>query len=178
MPPPTPPTEACSPHADDALSCPDCGYNLTGICTEAQPIGRCPECGRGFRRERLKQFHQTRRTPSGASLVVSLVCFPLVLASMPVCFGCVGIVPNSTSSYFHTPIELVRTPAIIVPIFGAALFAGLIATQALPPLPAKATAIRRDRHRGQVMKYWLIFFVVEVLLAAAYLFVGCGVFVL
>lgn len=42
---------------EDRLTCPGCGYDLTGT-----PLGVCPECGRGFTEQDLARAAVARRT--------------------------------------------------------------------------------------------------------------------
>jgi|WetSurMetagenome_2_1015567.scaffolds.fasta_scaffold654867_1 hypothetical protein len=59
-----------------AMTCPECGYSLTGL-----PTKRCPECGNHFDPARvydLRKLERSRRIDNGVTLAI-VVCSALVL---------------------------------------------------------------------------------------------------
>lgn len=61
----------------DTLVCPDCRYNLTGLCTEETPKGNCPECGKPFSRDHLVALATAPAPPLGRA-VGGLFLWPAV----------------------------------------------------------------------------------------------------
>jgi len=162
---------------DDALHCPSCRYSLHGVCTPAKPVGKCPECGLAFRRERLLKLQQDGGTAGGTWIALELISFPIALAMLQGCLGCAGLIEMQSGNYFFTPVDLLVTPWIAVPVLGAVLLAGMVATHAVPGLPPTVSPQRRKQHRADFYEKWALFAVLEVMLTATYLFIGCGAFI-
>ena len=154
------------------MTCPGCGYNLTGVCTPTTPEGRCPECGVPFRRVELLKRQRERESFPTSSVVVQLLLFPVLLACMPMCCGIGSIGLANGYDQFETPVFILTL--FVVPVVGAALIAWLIAWQAYPGRVAGIVPGRRRGILRHISLMWLLFFVIELVLTGMYLFGGCA----
>ena len=62
------------------LHCMECGYNLTGVCSKENPVGRCPECGAGF--DRVKLIRRANELPALGHWPMTMVFVWPVLAAV------------------------------------------------------------------------------------------------
>jgi len=69
------------------LYCIECGYNLTGVCSEEQPVGRCPECGDRFdRADLIRRANEPTPPTLPRWPTIMLFAWP-VLAAVLLVFG-------------------------------------------------------------------------------------------
>lgn len=157
----------------DALHCPGCGYNLRGVCTRESPEGRCPECGIGFRRESLLERMRERDAYPMGLAVLQLLMIPVLLACLPMCCGVSSLVSLNRYDQFGSPLFILGL--IAVPILGAALAAWLVSAQVYPGMVSGIAPEHRRGLQRSAGLLWFLFFVIEAVLTAVYLFGGCAV---
>ncbi len=154
-----------------APACACCGYNLTGICTPVRPTGVCPECGTVFERAQLLERHLERASFPLSFVVLQLLLFPVIIVFTPVC--CVGTLWDSL--FLDEPSDAAMTLVFVgMPLFAAFLAGGLIARQYYPGAVLGVPPERRRGLKRHIILPWLLFFLIEAVLAVVYFFGGCA----
>ena len=143
-----PQSETPTPH------CLNCGYNLTGICTEQQPSGACPECGAAFDRDRVLGALQYRYLSQRECVAV--------LAIMPALFASGFVYLAYVFPRAHQGIDWRLFTVLIATALLAVFVAGFVATQ------SRAAAVLFGRKPRSRAALWFVFALIELGLTAAY----------
>ncbi|OWY72839.1 hypothetical protein B7486_00400 [cyanobacterium TDX16] len=137
----------------DALICPNCDYNLTGLTRNL-----CPECGREFDPAGLRKAQQGIPRPIGAGELLKRVCLP-----MPFGFCALLIILDDPF------LMLLLVPVVLIVPFWCGMTAYSCAERLAVNLSIRRGRPRQEwrHHMGVVWIFTAILLCVQLLGAAA-----------